>query len=189
MHTCSWINYKLSVTRLSSFIHALTVSMKWDTEFSASTWENPLLCKWEECSPVLLFELAKKNWQDPKPCFGHIAGVVQSLRGTDPRILERRHFADEERLVFPNDGPFFSRILAWLGESNFSNFVQDFLHRVSPKLFCSLRNECIRVLRYTTQLWYAFHISSFWAFLIGCSSTLQCGNRHLSPALQPVPLL
>ena len=48
------------------------------------------------------------------PCFGHIALVFQSLRGTDPRILLRRDFADVEVLtcLFPSDGPFLSRILA-----------------------------------------------------------------------------
>ena len=65
--------------------------------------------------------------------------------------------------------------LRGLRESNSLNCVQDFLDRVSPKLFRSLRSECIRVLWYTTQLWYAFRNShsafvftySFWevAFL------------------------
>ena len=97
------------------------------------------------------------------PCFGHSAVVVQSLRGTDPRILERGDFADEERLCFSQRWSFLfpnTRLAhRGLSESNFSNSVQDFLHRVSPKLFGSLRNECIRLLWYTTQLWYAFRDS------------------------------
>ena len=36
---------------------------------------------------------------------------------------------------------------------------QDFLHRVSSGLFFSLRNQCFRVLRDATQLWYKFHNS------------------------------
>ena len=74
-----------------------------------------------------------------------------------------------------------------LCESNSLNCVQNFVHQVSPKLFCSLRSECIRVLWYTTPLWYAirnshsafvFTFSSFWAvvflwlFFFGCSSIL-----------------
>ena len=33
------------------------------------------------------------------------------------------------------------------------------VHRVSPGLFSSLRNQCFRVLRDATQLWYNFHNS------------------------------
>ena len=33
-------------------------------------------------------------WQDSKACYGHIALVFQSSRGTDPRILQRGDFAD-----------------------------------------------------------------------------------------------
>ena len=33
------------------------------------------------------------------------------------------------------------------------------VHRVSPGLFSSLRNQCFRVLREATQLWYNFHNS------------------------------
>ena len=50
------------------------------------------------------------------------------------------------------------------------NWFQDFLHRVAPRL-STLRNECIWIWWYTTQLWYTFHnshsilvivFSSFW---------------------------
>ena len=73
MHTRSGINHKLSFLQPSCW----------------GTWENPLLCKREECSLVVRFELvnSKHVWQDPKPRFGHIALVFQCLRGTEPRIL------------------------------------------------------------------------------------------------------
>ena len=65
--------------------------------------------------------------------------------------------------IFPSDGPFFSRILAWR--------CVDWVNRtfrIDPKTFCigfprgwfaSLRNQCFRVLRDATQLWYNFHNS------------------------------
>ena len=46
-----------------------------------------------------------------------------------------------------------------MSEPYLSNRSQDFLHRVSPGLFASLRNERIRVFRDATQLWYNFHNS------------------------------
>ena len=57
-----------------------------------------------------------------------------------------------------------------LCESYPLSWFQDFLHRVSPRL-STLRNECIWILWYTTQLWYTFQnshsilviaFSSFW---------------------------
>ena len=47
-------------------------------------------------SLVFFFELANVFWQDSTPCFGHIAAVVQSLRGTCLQISPRRDFADDE---------------------------------------------------------------------------------------------
>ena len=38
-----------------------------------------------------------------------------------------------------------------------SNQSQDSLHWVCPGMFSSLRNQCFRVLRDATQLWYNFH--------------------------------
>ena len=46
-----------------------------------------------------------------------------------------------------------------VSESYFSNRSQDFLYRISPGLFASLRNLCFRVLRDATQLWYKFRNS------------------------------
>ena len=49
--------------------------------------------------------------------------------------------------------------LRGLSESYSLIWFQDFLHRVSPGLFSSLRNQCFRVLRDATQMWYNFHKS------------------------------
>ena len=46
-----------------------------------------------------------------------------------------------------------------LSESYSSNRPQDSLHRVSPGMCSSLRNQCFRVLRDATQFWYNFHNS------------------------------
>ena len=105
--------------------------------------------------------------------------------------------------IFPNDGPFFCRILAWRSVDSVNitlwNWFQDFLDRVSRRL-STLRNECSWILWYTTQLWYTFHCSYsmlvvalsflwqwslFFGFLFGCSSNSWCGNKHLSPVLHP----
>ena len=51
-------------------------------------------------------------WQGSMLCFGHIAAVVQSLRGTCPQISQRGDFADEEPtmvLFFPG----YSHDVAW----------------------------------------------------------------------------
>ena len=159
MHTRTGINYKLSLSRLSWW----------------GTWENQLLCRWEECSPVVLFELVYIVGKIPSLALG--TSLLSSSLFVGPILefwsvvtsLTRIDFCFSQRwsFLFPD-----TRLtLRELSESNFSNCVQDFLHRVSPKLFCSLRNECIRVLSYTTPLWYAFRdshnafvftFSSFW---------------------------
>ena len=57
--------------------------------------------------------------------------------------------------IFPSDGPFFpDTCLTWRGlcESYSSNWSQNFLHRVFPRL-STLRNECVWILWHTTQLW------------------------------------
>ena len=65
------------------------------------------------------------------------------------------YFSQRLSFLFPN-----TRI-TWRGlcESYPLNWSQDFLHRFSPGLFSSLRNQCFRVLRDATQLWYNFHKS------------------------------
>ena len=66
-------------------------------------------------------------------------------------------------LYFPKRGSFLfpDTCLTWrrLSESYSSNLSQDLLHRVSPILCSSLRNQCFRVLGDATQLWYNFHNS------------------------------
>ena len=110
-------------------------------------------------------------------CFGHIAVVFQSLRGTCPQISQRREFADEEVLtcIFPNDGPFFSRILAWRSVDWVNRTF-----RIDPKTFCiGFPRNCLPLWETNAsescetqpQLWYTFHnsrcilvvaLSSFW---------------------------
>ena len=52
---------------------------------------------------------------DIEMCAWRVKGVLftQSLHGTCPQISQRRDFAETLTFIFPNDGPFFSRILAW----------------------------------------------------------------------------
>ena len=77
MHTRTGINYKLSLP---------SDSLEKGRNHFAS-----------EKNVALSFSVSLKNyWQDPKPCFGDIALVFQSLRGTDPQILLRGDFADAE---------------------------------------------------------------------------------------------
>ena len=66
-----------------------------------------------------------------------------------------------------------------MSEPYFSNRSQDFLHRFSPGLFSSLRNQCFRVLRDATQLWYNFHNSH--SILVVAFSSLV-GKSSLSSA-------
>ena len=77
--------------------------------------------------------------------------------------------------IFPNYGPFFSRIPAWRSVVFVNRALwtdsKTFLHLASQRL-PTLRNECIWILWYTTQLWYTFHHSlSF--FVIAFSSFLE----------------
>ena len=47
---------------------------------------NPLNGRRIECSLVFLFEFVNVFWQDSMPCFGRIAGVLQSLLEICPQI-------------------------------------------------------------------------------------------------------
>ena len=118
-------------------------------------WEKTFLCKWEECSPVVLFELVYMSGKMGTSLLLSSLIVGPILEFWSVRTSLTRNdfcFSQQWSFLFPD-----TRL--GLSESNFSNCVQDFLHRVSPKLFCSLRNNYIRVLLDTTQLWYAFHDS------------------------------
>ena len=92
-------------------------------------------------------------------CFRSVSSWDQSSNFRAWRIRRWRCLT----CIFPNDGPFFSRILAWR--------TVDWVNRtfrIDPKTlyngfpgtgFHSLRNQCIRVLRDATQLRYNFHNS------------------------------
>ena len=195
MHTRPGINHKLSLLR----------------RFCWRSRKYPLFCRREECSLLVRFEVVYFVGKIPSLALGTsllsfslFVGPILEFYSVGTSLM--RNFDT----CFPNDGPFFffpdTRMTECrLSESYPLNWFQDILHRVSPRL-STLRNECIWILRYTTQLWYTFFtiattfLSSlsllfgmlfFWlfSFLFSCSSTLQCGNRHLSPAVQLVSFL
>ena len=78
-----------------------------------------------------------------------------------------------------------------LSESYSSNRSQDFLRRVSPGLFSSLRNQCFRVLRDLFKF-HNSHSIPVVAFFFLCNSGLSLafcvvvhqpnGDKYLSPA-------
>ena len=148
MHTSSGIRYKLSLSSGS---------------FADAAGEYPFFRGRAECSFVVLFELVYVFGM--VPCLASGTSLLSFSLFMGP-ILEF-HSAGSSLirifvLYFPSDGPFFSRIFASrsvrLSESYPSNWFQDFLHRVSPGLFSTSKNQCFRVLRDATQLWYNFHI-------------------------------
>ena len=165
---------------------------------------NPLIGRRIECSFVLLFELV--NVSGKVPCLALGASLLSfSLflrsvlkfhsEGTSLMRIFDLYLSKRWSFLFSDTR------LTWrrLSELCSSNWSQHFFHRVSPRLCVSLRFQWFWVLRDTTQLWYNFHtncstfvfafpfleLKLLLGFLFGCSSTLWCGNRHLSPASQP----
>ena len=107
--------------------------------------------------------------------------------------------------IFPSDGPFLSRILAWRSvdfvDRTLWDCVQDsFASGLPETLFVPWESSASESCN--TQHPIAIHFSQ-WpqrrcprflfflgsslssAFLSGCSSTLKWGNKHVSPDLQP----
>ena len=54
--------------------------------FVDAAGKYPFLRGKAECSLVFFFDLVNVFWQGSKPCFGHVAAVVQSLHGTCHQI-------------------------------------------------------------------------------------------------------
>ena len=118
-----------------------------------------------QCTLVFFFELV--NVFGKIPClaagtsllsFSLFMGPILEFYSVRTSLMSRfdLYFSKRSRFPVPD-----TRV-TWRG-------LKDFLHRVSTKLFRSLRNECIRVLRCTTRLWYAFH-NSHSAFVFTFSS-------------------
>ena len=136
MHSRSWINHKLSLLQLSCW----------------GTWENPHFCRREECSLVVRFELVNIFGKIPSLALGTsllsfslFMGLVLKIHCVGTSLMLRYFdicFSQRWSFLFPDT----CVTQLGLSESNSLNCVQDFLHRVSPKLFHSLRSECIGVL-------------------------------------------
>ena len=139
-----------------------------------------------DCNLVFLFELVNISGKVPSLASGTSLLSFSLFRGP---VLECHSVGTSLMKSF--DKVFPTMVLSFPG---YSLDVARLFAWVSPRL-STLRNQRIWILWYTTQLWYTFHhghtihvviFSSYWdvapfAFLFGCSSTLQCGNRHLSP--------
>ena len=111
--------------------------------------------------------------------------------------------------IFRSDGSFFSRILAWRSVDWVNR-----TRRIDPKTICvGFPRDCFPLwetnasesceeqpiwdsifttshcIFYRRFLFFCGTGRSFFRFFFGCSSTLWCGNEHLSPALHPVSVL
>ena len=128
MHTNSRIHHKLSSGSLVD-----------------AAGKYPFLRGRVECGLVFFWKLVR--------FFGNVPRLAISWRG------ELRWWWILTS-IFPSGGPFFSpdtRLTQrGLCESYSSSQSQDFLHRVSPAKFSSLRIQCLWILRNTTQLWCTF---------------------------------
>ena len=158
MHTCSGIYHKLCFLRF----------------YGGCGRHNPLLGRRIECSFVLFFEFAKISGKIP--CLASGASLlsfslclrsVLKFHSVGTSLMRKFDLYFSKRCSFI----FSDTCLTWrrLCESYPSNWSQDFLHRVSPGLFSSLRIQCFRVLRDATQLWYSFH-NSHSMFVVAFSS-------------------
>ena len=158
MHTRSWINHKLSFLQL----------LCWRSQ------EYPFVHGKVECRLVFFFELVCVFRKIPRLAsgtsllsFSLFVGPILEFESVGTSLMLRFD------LHFPSDGPLLSRILEWrsvdlLNRALWIEF-KTFCIGVSPKLFCSLRCECIRALWHTTQLWDNVH-DSHSAFVIAFSS-------------------
>ena len=147
-------------------------------------WEYPFFRGRVECSFVFFFEHVFVFGK--VPClasgtsllsFSLFMGLVlksQSVGTSLMRIFDL-YFSKRWSFLFPDTCLTQRR----LSESYSSNRSQDFLHRVSPGLFSSLRNQCFRVLRDATRLWFNFHNSHS---ILVVAFSFFCGNSSLSLA-------
>ena len=116
-----------------------------------------------ECSFVVLFELVYVFGKIPSLAsgtsllsFSLFTGPILKFHSAGTLLIRIfvLYFSKRWSFLFPD-----TRLTQrGLSEAYPSNWFQDFLHRVSPGLSSTLRNQCFRVLRDATQLWYNFHI-------------------------------
>ena len=142
MHTRSWNYHKLSFLRL----------VCWRSR------EYPFLRGKIEYSLVFFCELVHVFGKIPSLAsgtsllsFSLFMGPVLKFHSVGTSLMRNFdiYFSQRRSFLFPD-----TRLtLHGLCESYSLNWFQDFLHRVLLRL-STLRNECIWILWYTTQLWY-----------------------------------
>ena len=139
----------------SSLSSSFFVDATRSTHFSAGEWNAAL---------VFLLELLHFFGKVPRLASGTSLLSISLFMGPVLKFHSARtslmrnfdtYFSKRWSFLFPDT----CLTKRGLSEPYFSNRSQDFLHRVSPGLFASLRNQRIRVLRGATQLWYNFHHS------------------------------